>query len=681
MPKINMQGLISRRSYERRVNQRMLSSASNLAHRNKEDEKNRGTILFPTQSSSLTSQTVSNSPSVPELNLINIEINETNISDCGSLIDDDSASSADESPCPTEFRENLRVWAIKNNITHVAVNNLLEILRPVGGQLGLLPKDARTLLETAKAVERKICPPGEYWHRGLYAALVENLSLLEIPCDVNTIKLQINVDGLPVSNSSKGQFWPILGRVTGLIDKPFVIGLYYGHSKPESVEDFLRAFLDEAKTILQAGVIIGTTCYQLKIDCIICDAPARAFLKGIIGHNGYCGCERCNVIGEYSHVSHHVTYIGTNYTLRTDDSFRKRNQLKHHKTTSPLEELPIDMVKDFVLDYMHLFLPGMQKFLLKCWMKGTASFKSKLSAMDMHNISERLIRCNAFLPKEIQRRIRPLDVISFWKATEFRCFLLKTGPVVLQDILPLEAYNHFMLLHCAVVICSCKHFLRYIKVAERLFTEVVERFSEIYGDENVTYTVHNIIHVIDDVKRFGTLDSYSAFSFESKLGQIKRLLRSGNKPLQQVAMRILEQNAVEPKEAECPKIGFQNPINQNHSINGCKGVFLKYVMHDMTLSSSCKNRWIVAKCNTIVKIINFTEYENKPYIYGCALKNKTDFYETPISSSKLLTFQSDLIEVAPKLWNVDDIKCKLFCIEKSVSDAIFLPILHTITSL
>lgn len=272
------------------------------------------------------------------------------------------------------------------------------------------------------------------------------------------------------------------------------------------------------------------------------------------------------------------------------------------------------MVNDFALDYMHLFLPGMQKQLLKLWMKGTSNFKVKFTSHDMKTISDNLLKCNDFLPHEIHCKIRSLEVISFWKATEFRTFLLKTGPVVLQNILSPEVYNHFILLHCAITICSCELFLKYIRIAEQLFEMFVETFPEIYGPENVTYTVHNITHVIADVKRFGTLDAYSAFPFESMLGQIKSLLRSGNKPLQQVAKRIMEKEGI-VKEATIQKKGLQLFVEDDHALPNCKGVYLKIILNNMMLSSSRKNMWILTNSNDLIKIINFTKFENETYIW------------------------------------------------------------------
>lgn len=62
----------------------------------------------------------------------------------------------------------------------------------------------------------------------------------------DTIELQINIDGLPISRSSSGQFWPILAKINTQNSKPFVIGTYYGHKKPDNYV-FLKEFIDEAK--------------------------------------------------------------------------------------------------------------------------------------------------------------------------------------------------------------------------------------------------------------------------------------------------------------------------------------------------------------------------------------------------------------------------------------------------
>ena len=57
---------------------------------------------------------------------------------------------------------------------------------------------------------------------------------------------------------------------------------------------------------------------------------------------------------------------------RTDDSFRNRTDIDHQKETSPLEELPIDLVKTFpIADSLHLIDLGITKRCLVGWVHGS----------------------------------------------------------------------------------------------------------------------------------------------------------------------------------------------------------------------------------------------------------------------------------------------------------------------
>lgn len=67
-----------------------------------------------------------------------------------------------------------------------------------------------------------------------------------------------------------------------------------------------------------------------------------------------------------------------------------------------------------------------------------------------------------------------------------------------------------------------------------------EKFGELYGDDNYTYSTHSLIHVNDDVERFGVFDNYSAFPGESNLGFLKNLVRGGHLPLEQVIRKSLK---------------------------------------------------------------------------------------------------------------------------------------------
>lgn len=90
------------------------------------------------------------------------------------------------------------------------------------------------------------------------------------------------------------------------------------------------------------------------------------------------------------------------------------------------------------------------------------------------------------------------------------------------------------------MICSTDYFLKYIEAAEVMLKDYIELYISIYGEDSISSNVHNLCHLTDDIKRFGSLPKMSAYIFENYLGKLKRLIRYGNKPLLQVAKRIIE---------------------------------------------------------------------------------------------------------------------------------------------
>lgn len=111
-----------------------------------------------------------------------------------------------------------------------------------------------------------------------------------------TIKINIHIDGLPLTNSSKSDFWSILGSIcVNSLDYtgPFVIGIHHGKSKPENSNDFLKSFVDEMKALEQDGININEQVTSICINAILCDTPARSYVCKIKGHNGYEGCSKC----------------------------------------------------------------------------------------------------------------------------------------------------------------------------------------------------------------------------------------------------------------------------------------------------------------------------------------------------------------------------------------------------
>ena len=173
-------------------------------------------------------------------------------------------------------------WATKYMLPHVAVTELMHILKP---HLSELPYDSCTLFHTPRSCNvKKLKCGGEYCHLG-HAKVLQELIMnaVTLPSPRNgCLQLQLNVDGLPIFKSSTASLWPILCR---LIDchcrDPFVVGIYYGNDKPADVSEYLAEFVEEACFLSENGLTVGEEMYTVKIHSFVGDAPARALVKNI----------------------------------------------------------------------------------------------------------------------------------------------------------------------------------------------------------------------------------------------------------------------------------------------------------------------------------------------------------------------------------------------------------------
>lgn len=105
----------------------------------------------------------------------------------------------------------LRDWANSFFVSKRAIDGLLTILNSYG--IDSLPKNHRTLLATPINIEYSDIAGGTIWYNGLQKCLIQIFSTLDR--DIS-ISLNFNIDGLPLYNSSKISFWPILASIHGM---------------------------------------------------------------------------------------------------------------------------------------------------------------------------------------------------------------------------------------------------------------------------------------------------------------------------------------------------------------------------------------------------------------------------------------------------------------------------------
>lgn len=115
------------------------------------------------------------------------------------------------------FRRGLIGWIFDVNPQRSAINSLLKLLR-TQENLRYLPRTYKTLLKTPRKVELKEMKPGKYFHCGFEEGIISSLSSFDADPDTfSQVKIFVNVDGTPLTESSRSDFWPILGKKLFLI--------------------------------------------------------------------------------------------------------------------------------------------------------------------------------------------------------------------------------------------------------------------------------------------------------------------------------------------------------------------------------------------------------------------------------------------------------------------------------
>lgn len=370
---------------------------------------------------------------------------------------------------------------------------------------------------------------------------------------------------------------------------------------------------------------------------------------------------------EGDHLNGRMCFPDTNSKLRTDENFFSRENQEFHLEDSILELIPTGMISQVPLDYMHLCCVGVMKKLLLLWIKGPLNVR--IPSLLVKKISCLLVEQSFNQPKEFQRRVRGLDCLANWKATELRTFLIYVGPIVLKDILHENLYKHFMWFSIAIrILVDPARYISFNPIASTLLKNFVQEFGNLYHISLISYNVHNLIHLPECCMMYGPADNFSAFPFESKLGQIKRLVKHGRKTLQQVVNRLQESMNLNLNNKPLTSYKLSKNVKNTES-------FTEVYFPQFTFNSTDKNKWFLTNTNDIVEFhsVSLSKTTKKPIILGRKINHVTDFFELPVKSSVLDIYMSSREEFDGFLFYcLEQIKCKLFGLK--MNDAlVFMP--------
>ena len=222
-----------------------------------------------------------------------------------------------------------------------------------------------------------------------------------------------------------------------------------------------------------------------------------------------------------------------------------------------------------------------------------------------------------------------------------------------------------------------------INFSEELLKHFVLSCKIIYGTEFLVHNVHNLLHLCDDARRFGTLDSFSNFRFENYLQKLKKLVRKPNNILSQIMRRLSEISNAEtsPVNNENNELSYTLWKEHNNGIliDDCiSPQYQEINFPNYKLDLTKRNCCCKLKCGAFVEISNFaySPLSKETMVIGKQYSTIENFFNKPCDSSVINVHIVKHLSTDFMTWPISHI-CKKLVRLPYESYFVVFPLLHT----
>lgn len=394
----------------------------------------------------------------------------------------------------------------------------------------------------------------------------------------------VNTDGVAIFNSSRFSIWPLLLSINELDYRlrrkhTILAGLWFGVEKP-NFNLFLQPLTEQANILGREGIKwtrngINVTS-RILFPMFAADSVARCQIQGITQFNGEFSCPWCLMKGENYKISERshkwIFDPKESAPLRNHESFLEhlkqlRDILFHGssatnnfgiKTASCLLKLPsFNIIDGFVFDYMHTVLLGVVRMLTFAWTDSKNHNKPFYIGSKADVINNKILQCK--IPNECSRHIRELKHLKYWKAHEWKNWML-VAVTLLRGILPDCFLKHFALLVDSIsILCQDSITLAEIVRSEILLKKFCLVLPDLYDRSFCSFNVHLLTHASNCVRNWGPLWGFSLFQFENYNG----VLTNSFSGTREVGPQIVSRTICTQKVTSLGDAAFSNSEAKN----------------------------------------------------------------------------------------------------------------------
>lgn len=198
-----------------------------------------------------------------------------------------------------------------------------------------------------------------------------------------------------------------------------------------------------------------------------------------------------------------------------------------------------------------------------------------------------------------------------------------------------------------------------MRFADIALNKFVGGCEGIYSRSVMTYNTHGHLHLVEDVRKCkDDLESFSAFPYESNMTKFRKLCRSPNKPLQQIAKRLAEE-AHKVRVTEIKKPAFHAyHLRHRNDETGTKH-FDSIKTLEFKLTTKSPNNCV--KVNDDICIISDIIHTNDQYFVKLRKYEKKDeLYNVGISSIDVGIYLCSSLQAEFETVSIQDVSKKCF---------------------
>lgn len=336
-------------------------------------------------------------------------------------------------------------------------------------------------------------------------------------------------------------------KVLMMRENMILAGLWFGKQKP-SMSTFLKPFkqtmLEFYKRIEIISADRGSFVCRGFLLAGTADLPARSLICNSVQYNGSFGCWKCLQNRKTAKVGKGHTHV---FPFCRDDlkgppqtkgnvvqDAQEIFQLKQTKNIQNLHGVKgpswlllfpdFSVVDDIAVDYMHGVLLGVQKLLLRLWFD--KSFVGKpFNFLNSSSKLDELLEC-IHPTSDVSRLPRLIKDLQYWKASEYRSFLLYYWAPTLQSIIGSDYFQHYLkLVQALFLLLKYASTTNEIDHEEMLLYSFCRQFANFYDECYMTLNIHQLDHLSDSARTLGPLSTHSCFPIEDKNGFLLKTIR------------------------------------------------------------------------------------------------------------------------------------------------------------